>query len=200
MRNLFKRLQEQKGASLVEYALVVSLLALPSVSVMQLMSEQITVHFTALEANVSSSGYHSTAAEAPGPTPTTTTPPPTTTTTTTTTTTPPPTTTTTTTTPPPATTTTTTTTAAPVTTTTAAPGAPAHQSQEIETSAGTFTFVVVDGVISLDKYELKNRWKGEIHTESDGLVTIELERTRGNGSELITARLDANGFLYIAVS
>jgi Flp pilus assembly pilin Flp len=189
MRNLFKRLQGQKGASLVEYALVVSLLALPSVSVMQLISEQMTVHFTALETNVSSSGYHSTATEAPGPTPTTTTPPPTTTTTTT----PPPTTTSTTST----TTTTTTTTTTPPPTTTTTTAAPADQAQSISTSAGSFTFEVVDGDIVLSDYTLNYGWGGSYYYESDGDMVLTLNRYWG-GSVTIKAWLDTDGILHVA--
>jgi len=204
MRNLFKRLQGQQGASLVEYALVVALLALPTVSVMQVISEEMAVHFAALESNVSSSGYRSATTEAPGPTPVTTTAPPATTTTTTappattTTTTAPPATTTTTTTAPPATTTTTTTTTTappPTTTTTTAP--PANQTQSISTSAGSFTFEVVDGEIVLSDYTLNHGWGGSYYYESDGDMVITLNR-RWGGSVTIKAWLDTDGILHVA--
>jgi Flp pilus assembly pilin Flp len=211
MSRFTKRLRSQTGAALVEYALVASLIALPSVAAMNAISANMNEEFNAIEDNAASAGHGTTTTEGA----TTTTAGgegiPTTTTTTTTTTTAAPattTTTTTTTTAAPGTTTTaapgtttTTTTAAPATTTTAAPqAAPAYQEEYVETPAGWFVIAVNDGDIYIDDYSLGYRWTGTQQTDDDGNLVIDLDKRRSYREVHIFAWLDDDGYLHVDVN
>ncbi|MGA9598534.1 MAG: Flp family type IVb pilin [Acidimicrobiia bacterium] len=188
MTRFLHRLRSQTGASLVEYALIASLVLLPSVAAMNAIASTMNTQFDNIEDNAASAGHGTTTTLGAGTTTSTSTtsaPSSTTSTTTTTTTTLPPTTTTTTTTLPPTTTTTT-------TTTTAAP----NQEQTVSTSAGAFTIKVVNGTITLADYSLNWGWTGSYYYQTDGTMVINLYRNYG-GHVTVKSWLDSYGTLHI---
>ena len=198
MSRIFDRLRKETGASLVEYALIASLIALPSVGAMNAISATMNEEFNAIEDNAASAGHGTTTTAGAttttagfGPTPTTTSttttaPPPSSTTTTTTTTTVPP------------TTTTTTTTTAPPPTTTTIPGAPAYQSERVYTDGGWVEFELEDGEINIADYNLRRRWQGSQTRNPDGSLTVHLWK---NGNHVyIHAYVDSYGYLIVTVS
>ena len=69
MRAFLQRLRSQQGASLAEYALIASLIALPSLTVMGTFNDTMTNQFLALESSVESEGQSSATTAPPGSTP-----------------------------------------------------------------------------------------------------------------------------------
>ncbi|MDJ0954197.1 MAG: Flp family type IVb pilin [Acidimicrobiia bacterium] len=200
MSRLMKRLRRETGATLVEYALVASLIALPSVAAMNAISTTMNEEFNAIEDNAASAGHGTTTTAAPttttsggGSTTTTTS------TTSTTSTTAAPTTTSTTTTST-TTTSTTTTTAPPPTTTTSPPGAPPYQTETAYTPGGWLRFELDNGEINLDGYDLYWGWRGSMWRNGDGSLTIHLWERWDDGEVWVHAYLDENGYLQTSIS
>jgi Flp pilus assembly pilin Flp len=82
MSRLLSRFRDQTGASLVEYALIASLIAIPSAATLSAISTTMNEEFNAIEDNAASAGHGASTTAAPpttsgggGGTPTTTTTP-----------------------------------------------------------------------------------------------------------------------------
>lgn len=202
MSRMIDMLRKETGASLVEYALIASLIALPSVATMNAISDTMNEEFNSIEDNAASAGHGTTttAGATPttaggGATPTTTAttsaPPSTTSTTTTTTTTTVPAATT-------STSTTTTTTAVPPPTT--APPAPVYQTETANTDGGWLEFELDDGEIRLNDYDLRRGWRGQMTRNPDGSLTVHLWQRSGRGEVWAHAYVDSNGNLIVTVS
>ncbi|MGA9597222.1 MAG: hypothetical protein WBV06_13765 [Acidimicrobiia bacterium] len=196
---------------MVEYALIVSLLMVPAISALDLISSAMSTQFYALEGDMASSHQTSTTdGSTPGPGVTTTLAPPSTTTTaapvttTTTSTTIPATTTTTTTTTTIPTTTTTTTTTIPTTTTTSttvpANGVPADQSVTVDMGSGWVTFEVVSGELRIADFSLKKNWQGEVVQDDGSAITIRTWHKGGNKEVVVSAWIDAAGVLQVHIA
>jgi hypothetical protein len=71
------------------------------------------------------------------------------------------------------------------------------QNQSINTSAGSFTFEVVNGTIVLSDYTLNYGWSGSYYYESDGDMVLTLYRYWG-GSVTIKAWIDTDGNLRVS--
>ncbi len=200
MSRLLKRLRRESGATLVEYALVASLIALPSVAAMNAISTTMNEEFNAIEDNAASAGHGTTTTAAPTPTTSGGGGPTTTTTSTTSTTAAPTTTSTTTTSTTTTTTTSTTTTAPPTTTTTSPPSAPAYQTETAYTEGGWLRFELDNGEINLDGYDLYWGWRGSMWRNGDGSLTIHLWERYGSGDVWVHAYVDEHGYLQTSIS
>ena len=184
-------LREEEGLTMVEYALIASLIAIPSVAAMNAISTTMNDEFNAIEDNAASAGHGTTTTAAPTTTtagggggPTTTAAPTTTSTTTSTTT----------------TTTTTTTTAAPATTTTSPPEAPEFQTETAYTEGGWLRFELENGEVNLAGYDLYWGWRGTLWRNEDGSLTIRLYEAYGYDEIWIQAYVDEYGYLQVDVN
>jgi len=195
---------------MVEYALIVSLLMVPAISALDLISSAMSTQFYALEGDMASSHQTSTTdGSTPGPGVTTTLAPLATTTTaapvttTTTSTTIPATTTTTTTTTTIPTTTTTTTTTIPTTTTTSTTvpvnEVPGDQSVTVYMASGWVTFEVVSGELSIADFSLKKNWQGEVVQDDGSAITIRTWHKGGSQEVVVSAWIDAAGVLQVHI-
>ncbi|MCP4965948.1 MAG: Flp family type IVb pilin [bacterium] len=209
MKKILSRLRSERGASLVEYALVAVLFAIPSVAAIGQIESTMNDDFDSIEASSSSDPLDfSTTSTAPTtshpegtPTTTSTTAAPASTTSTTSSTT--------TTTAAPPTSTTSTTSTTTTTTTTAAPGgggetpidpAPAHQTETVDTDGGWITFELDNGEISIDSYSLERGWQGNYEVNEDGTqMTVWLWHRRDGSEITITTWVDEDGYLQTHV-
>ena len=193
MQRLMQRLRDERGASLVEYALLAALVAVPSLVAMDHLGTVINERFEAANAddysaasseigdsdesddsNTGDSGNSDDSGDSDYSGDTTTT----------------------------------STTTSTTTTTTAAPGGTGENPGETAPDeqyvagnsyrAGPVTLGLVDGEIFVEGFDLNRRWRGEVIVQDDGSLVVRL--TKRSGAVTMTAWVDDDGYLHVNVA